>query len=225
MEKAEPNDLVQPPKESFMVRFVRWLDPKLEKFRPEKEPEEPEPPEPYIPESVEDVVWLLKKTPLSVLSEKERGIIAAAMQFPSKRVKDLMLPRAEITFVHKNDFMGPLMLDKLYKSGLSHFPVLGAGGKVEGVLHTASLNSLEIKETERCAEYLDPRVYYMREDYTLEQAFAAFLRTNCHFFMVVNRDGLTTGLITYKMLAAYLLGEVPEDDFHYDDDVMLVAKR
>lgn len=209
-------------KPSLMQRFVRWLDPKLEKFREQKEPEAPEP---YIPESPEDVAWILKKTPLSVLDTREREIIAAAMQFPTKRVRDLMLPRAEITFVYKNDFMGPLMLDKLYKSGLAHFPVLGAGGKIEGVLHTASLNSLEIKETERCAEYLDPEVYYMREDYTLEQAFAAFLRTNCYFFMVVNRDGITTGLFTYKMLVSYLLGEVPEDDFHYDKDLMSVAKR
>jgi len=220
MEKTDEQE--QSKKISLMQRFVQWLDPKLERFRLEKEDEVPEP---YIPESIEDVVWILKKTPRSILGEKERGIIAAAMQFSTTRVKDLMLPRTEITFVHKNDFMGPLMLDKLYKSGLSHFPVLGTGGKIEGVLHTASLNSLKIKETERCAEYLDPEVYYMREDYTLEQAFAAFLRTNCYFFMVINRNGVTTGLLTYKMLVSHLLGEVPEDHFENDTDAASVARR
>jgi CBS domain containing-hemolysin-like protein len=65
----------------------------------------------------------------------------------------------------------------------------------------------------------------MRDNYTLEQAMAAFLRTNCYFFMVVNSNGTLVGLLTFKMLISHLLGKAPEDDFEADGDVNAVAKR
>ena len=171
------------------------------------------------------MVWVLKKVPKNVLSEADREKIMMAMTFSDKKVRDIMLPRGEITFVHINDFMGPLTLDKLYKSGFSHFPVLDTKGGIAGIIHTKLLNSLEVKDTDRAASFLDEKVYYMRENYTLSEALSAFLRTSSYFFMVVNSDGQVVGLLTLKMLIKRMLGELPEDDFDNDDDAMAVAKR
>ena len=200
--------------------FAKWLG-----LKDDDTPSEPDEPELVIPQTTEELVEILKRAPKSVLSTRERNIIASAMSFQSRPVSDLMLPKSEITFVHENDFLGPLMLDKLYKSGYSHFPVLNTTGSVVGVLHTESLNSLKIRETDRAKEYLDPKIYYMRDDYSLEQAFAAFLRTNCFFFLVVDKHADIVGLFTYKMLAEYILGRVPKDDFDRDQDITAVARR
>lgn len=208
-------------KNKFMVWLAAHLGPKLDKYRNV----EPEVPEIYLPETEEDLIWVLRKLPENVLSSADREKIMSAMTFSTKKVHDIMLPRAEITFVHINDFMGPLTLDKLYQSGFSHFPVLDVKGGIAGIIHTSSLNSLEIKDTDRAASFLDGNVFYMRDDYTLSQALSAFLRTNSYFFMVVNHDGQVVGLLTLKMLLKKLLGEVPEDEFSGDKDVMTVAKR
>ncbi len=208
-------------KNKFMVWLAAHLGPKLDKYRNV----EPEVPEIYLPETEEDLIWVLRKLPKNVLSSADREKIMSAMTFSTKKVHDIMLPRAEITFVHINDFMGPLTLDKLYQSGFSHFPVLDVKGGIAGIIHTSSLNSLEIKDTDRAASFLDENVFYMRDDYTLSQALSAFLRTNSYFFMVVNHDGQVVGLLTLKMLLKKLLGEVPEDEFSGDKDVMTVAKR
>lgn len=205
----------------FMTWLAKKLGPKLDKYRKV----EPEIPEIYLPETEEDLIWVLKKLPEEVLSKADREKIMMAMTFSDKKVKDIMLPRTEITFVHVNDFMGPLTLDKLYQSGFSHFPVLDVKGGIAGIIHTASLNSLEIKDTDRAASFLDKNVYYLRDNYKLSEALAAFLRTNSYFFMVVNSDGQVVGLLTLKMLLKRLLGEIPEDDFSDDDKVMSVAKR
>lgn len=205
----------------FMKWLAGWLGPRLDKYRKV----EPEIPEIYLPETTEDLVWVLNKLPASVLTAEDREKIIMAMTFSDKKVRDVMLKRGEITFVHVNDFMGPLTLDKLYKSGFSHFPVLDVKGGIAGVIHTSSLNSLEIKDTDRAASFLDPEVFYMRDNYSLAQAMAAFLRTNSYFFMVVNSEGQVVGLLTLKMLIARLLGEAPEDDFVDDENVMAVAKR
>ena len=205
----------------FMTWLAKKLGPVLDKYRNDNS----DIPEIFLPETEEDLVWVLKKLPENVLKKADREKIMMVMTFSNKKVRDIMLPRAEITFVHVNDFMGPLTLDKLYQSGFSHFPVLGVKGEIAGIIHTSSLNSLEIKDTDRAASFLDKNVYYMRDNYTLTEALAAFLRTNSYFFMVVNTDAQVVGLLTLKMLIKKLLGEVPEDNFSDDDKVMSVAKR
>jgi magnesium and cobalt transporter len=205
----------------FMAWLAKTLGPKLDKYRKT----EPEIPEIYLPETEEDLVWVLKKLPEDVLRKTDFEKIIMAMTFSEKKVRDIMLPRDNITFVHINDFMGPLTLDKLYQSGFSHFPVLDTKGGIAGIIHTSSLNSLEIKETDRASSYLDKNVYYMRDNYSLSEALAAFLRTNSYFFMVVDSNAKIVGLLTLKMLIKKLLGEVPEDNFSDDKDVLAVAKR
>lgn len=206
-----------------MKSVVGWLDPKLEAFREQKEPEELPP---YVPTSLEDFIGVMKRTPKEYLSSKQRALIASSMSFAERKVSDVMMPRSEITFVYEHDFLGPLMLDKLYQSGSSHFPVLSSDGRqVIGMIHTDSLNSLEVKNTDRATKYLDKKIYYLREDYTLEQAMSAFLRTNCFFFIVIDQSGQLVGLLSYKMLVGFLLGYIPHDDFLEDSSISAVMKR
>ena len=207
----------------FMKKLTKWVDPVLEKYR---EPVIPEEQPPYVVKDVNDLIGVLKRTPKEVLSGKQRALIASSMSFSEREVSEIMMPRSEITFVYEHDFLGPLMLDKLYQSGSSHFPVLSSDGhQVIGLIHTDQLNSLEIKNTDRATKYLDKTVYYLRADYSLEQAMAAFLRTNCFFFLVIDKNGQIVGLLTYQMLIDYLLGHVPHDDFEEDTSISAVMKR
>ncbi len=208
---------------NFMKKFTKWVDPKLEKYR---EPKKPEEIPPYVPKDLEDFIGIMRRAPQNVLTGKDRALIAACMSFKDRKVEEIMMPRAEITFVYEHDFLGPLMLDRLYKSGSSHFPVLSSDGhQVVGLISTEKLNSLEIKNTDRASNYIDKKVYYLRSDYTLEQAMSAFLRTNCFFFIVIDKTGSLVGLLTYKMLVAYLLGYLPHDDFYEDSSISAVIKR
>jgi CBS domain containing-hemolysin-like protein len=200
-----------------MVRMVKSLDPKLEKYRPKKVA--------YAPQTKKDLIDILARTPKSVLNTEEREIIASAMTFSEKLVSYVMLPKSKMTFVHENDFLGPLTLSKLYESGFEHFPVIGASGRITGLLHTKELNSLEVKETDRALKYLDENVYYIRNDHTLEMALAAFLRTNCHFFIVIDQAEKPVGLITYNMIAQAMLGKKFTDNFDSDLQISAVAHR
>ncbi len=178
-----------------------------------------------MPESLADLFWILKKTPPSVLSDEERELIVAAMTFNERRVRDVMLKKTKMVMVKEDEVLGPLVLDKLYKSGYSHFPVRARNGEIIGVLHTESLNSLEIKETDTAKKYMDPQVYFVRDDYTLEQAMAAFIRTNCYFFIVVNKRAEVVGMTSFERLIKLLLGYVPTDTFTGDGSAKTVANR
>ena len=182
------------------------------------------PPE-YAPKTIEDFIGVLKRTPKTVLNLEQRSISSAAMSFSDRPVKSIMLPKSEVTFVYEHDFLGPLMLDKLYRSGFSHFPVLDREQHIVGILHTESLNSLEIKKTDRASKYYEKSVYFIRADYSLEQAFAAFLRTGSQFLIVIDKSEELVGILTLEMLAEHLLGHVPKDDFDNDSSSYSVAKR
>lgn len=178
------------------------------------------------PKTLTEFVEMLRDTPEEVLSRKERAMIVATMEFKNLRVSDIMTPREKITFVNIRDFLGPLMLDKLYKSGYSQFPVLDETGRqVIGTISTERLNSLEIRENDTAEKYLDPTVYYLRNDYNLEQAVSAFMRTHCYFFIVVNKMGQLVGTLTYKDLMAVVLGYTPKDDFSEDSSLGAVIRR
>ncbi len=204
----------------LMKKFVRWLDPKLDRFRSAKAPTPP-----YTPKTVADFIGVMKRTPKEVINDNQRNIIAAAMSFKDRKVKEIMLPKDQMTFVYENDYLGPVMLDKLYKSGFEHFPVLDKQKHIVGVIHTESLNSLEIRKTDKASKYLDKNVFYLREDYTLDQALAAFMRTNSFIFMVINKSEELVGLMSFEMMMKFLLGEIPEDGFTKDNSSFSVAKR
>ena len=181
-------------------------------------------PEIFYPETTEDLVWLINKLPEEVISKQQRRTMAAAMTFDSKLVKEVMTPKNEVIIIHENDFMGPLTLSRLYQSGLSHFPVVGARGEIVGLIHTKTLFSLSVKETDRASAFLDKNVYFMSENYTLKEALLAFIRTSCYFFIVVDDHGKVTGLMSFDKLIEMIVGDLPETDFDMDQDLMSVVK-
>lgn len=183
-------------------KFVKWLDPKLEKYRPAK-PSRPAPK--YSPKTIEDFIGVLQRTPKSILSSRDRDRIAAVMSFDDRTVKELMIPKSKMIFVNEKEVLGPLVLDKLYKSGFTNFPVVDSYNKVKGVIHTEALNALEIKKTDHAAKYLDTNVNYLHTNDSLQSAIEEIERTNSYYFLVLNEDESLAGFFTIQILLDYLL--------------------
>lgn len=235
-----------------MRRLTKWLDPRLEKYRsapklpaeatplttevshsadttPSSKAPEPETPapekSPETPRTAADFLKILQRTPRSVLDYRARQIITMALKLPKTTAAELMTPKSKIVYVRDNEVLGPLTLDRLYRSGFAHFPVIDANEKIIGSVHTTSFNNLEIRETSRVSEILDPGVYYIRSDYNLEQVLAAFLRANCYYFLVVDSFGRIIGILTFSRFISFLFGDTITDDFDRDNDRLAVAKR
>ena len=188
--------------ENFLRKFVKWLDPKLEKFRPTK-PSKPTPK--YSPKTLEDFIGVLQRTPKSILSSRDRDRIAAIMSFDSRTVKELMVPKSKMIFVGETEILGPLTLDKLYKSGFTNFPVVDSRENVKGIIHTEALNALEVKKTDRAEKYLDKTVNYLHVNDSLKFAVEEIERTNSYYFLVLDTEDSLAGFFTIQMLLDYLL--------------------
>lgn len=184
--------------------------------------------EDYIarPQNHQQLVDFLKDLDNKLMSATEKATLAATMTLTSRSVKELMLPKSEMTFVHDMDFLGPLMLDKLYRSGYEDFPVLSPSNDIIGMLNTSNFNNLSIKETDRVIKYINHDLYYLNEKYSIERALNAFLRVKTRQFLVVNQYKQIVGMLTLQDLLEYLLGgRELGDDFARDDDIALVASR
>ena len=186
--------------EKIIRKIVKWLDPKLEKFRPAK------PPTPkYAPKTLEEFIDVLRRTPKSILSSRDRDRIAAIMSFDERQVKELMVPKSKMVFVNQKEVLGPLVLDKLYKSGFTNFPVVDNNDKVKGIIHTEALNALEIKRTDRAEKYLDKNVNYLHLTDSLTDVVSEIERTNSYYFLLLDEKDSLAGFFTIQMLLDYLL--------------------
>ena len=188
--------------DSFMQKFVKWLDPKLERFRSHQDSPKPQK---YTPKTLEEFIEVLQRTPHNILSNRDRSRIAAIMSFDDRTIDKLMIPKSRMVFVNSKDVLGPLVLDKLYKSGFTNFPVVDNHDKFKGIIHTEALNALEIKKTDRAEKYMDKHVNYLHLGDSLKFVVEEIERTNGYYFLVLDENESLAGFFTIQMLLDYLL--------------------
>jgi CBS domain containing-hemolysin-like protein len=163
----------------------------------------------------------------SVLSNDERTLIVNGLGYETRLVSEVMTPRSVIDSVSKTEHLGPLTLDDLHKKGHSRFPVTnGDIDHVVGMLHVHDLLTIDAKRRSTSVEKaMEPRVFYIKDDQTLQHALAAFLRTHHHLFVVVNEFHETVGLLSLEDVIEALLGRKIIDEFDAHEDLRVVAAR
>ena len=190
----------------FLQKITKFLDPKLDKYREKKPTAKPKPTPKYTPKTTEEFIDLLRRTPKSILDDTARERISAVMSFDDRTIGSIMIPKSKMVFVNEADILGPLALDKLYKSGFTNFPVIDNRNQIKGVIHTEALNALEIKKTDRASKYLDPAVHYLHTGDSLKYAVTEIERTGSNFFIVLDDSDELAGFFTIQQLLNYLLG-------------------
>jgi CBS domain containing-hemolysin-like protein len=161
-----------------------------------------------------------------VLSAEERKLIVNSLSFGDKRVREVMTPRDEIMSVKKNEFLGPLVLDELSKSGHGKLPVISSDiNHIVGILHLEGLLALDSKRSTTAEKAMEAKVYYIHKDQTLEHALTEFLSTRHYMLIVINEARETIGLITLTDVVEALIGREIVDEFQSHDSIRAVAQR
>lgn len=179
----------------------------------------------YTPQSEKDLVEIIRRTPTEALSIRDRNLISGAMSFKSRKASLIMMPKDDITFLNEKDNLGPLALDKLYKTGDTVFPVLNRNEKVCGLLRTDKLDLLHIGKTEPVAKLMETGVAFARYDYTLEQLLAVFLRNRTDYVLIIDDKEKLLGYAELGTLISVLFNREIKDDFDNDTSSSAVANR
>ena len=228
----------------MMAKLVKALDPRFDKYR-EKPMSESEKVrendlrkfdeqleaavkmerENYTPQSEKELVQVIRRTPREVLSVRNRNLISGAMSFGKRRAMLITMPREDITFLQDSDFLGPLNLDKLYKTGDTIFPVLNKAKKVCGIIRTNELDLLHITKDQPVTKLMEHNVVFARDDYSLEQLLAVFLRNHTDYVFIIDKNENLLGYAELNTLIAILFNREVKDDFEDDASSISVSRR
>lgn len=175
----------------------------------------------------EDLVELLDyqiKQSDNRISKADIELVQSALQYGDKQVADILVPVRVVTTVSSAEPIGPKLMDELYKSGHSRFPVIDA--EADAIVGTLYLRDLVGKDKKgHVRDVMRAQVYYVHEDFTLQQALHAFIKTKHHLFIVVNSFEEFVGIVTIEDILEQVLGKQIVDEFDQYDDMRAVAAK
>jgi CBS domain containing-hemolysin-like protein len=136
----------------------------------------------------------------------ERTLLRAKklIAFEAAKVSDYQVAWKQLMRVTATDDIGPKLLDELYRSGQSAFPVtqLKGGKDVVGVLNREAVG---LKTQGQVKDFMQSNVTAVNEDESLESALDRFASTGQSLFLVINKDKKVTGAIMLKDCVSALM--------------------
>ncbi|WP_295451306.1 transporter associated domain-containing protein [uncultured Thiodictyon sp.] len=171
------------------------------------------------PQNREQLIELLKDAKSRALLDTDAlSMIEGVLQVSELRVRDIMIPRAEMVYVRRED---PLerVLEVAVKSAHSRFPVIGDDkGEVVGVMLAKDLLTFCVENGRRpfnIRDLLRPTVF-VPESKRLNVLLKEFRASRNHMAVVVDEYGSAAGLVTIEDVLEQIVGEI-EDEHDYDE--------
>ena len=175
--------------------------------------------------SKDELLHMTRQSP-GILSTDEKLLLESGLKFGNRLVSEVMTPQSVIETVNKGELLGPLTLDELYKKGHSRLPVIdGDINHIIGILYIQDLLTVTSRKTPTAEEAMEQKVFYIREDQTLQHALSAFLKTHHHLFVVVNEYRETVGVLSLEDVMEAFLGKKIDDEYDEHSDLRVVAER
>ena len=175
--------------------------------------------------SSDELIDLIEKSS-GLLDEDEKALIVNGLKFNKQKVKTIMTPREKVVSVGRKEFLGPLVLNDLHKTGHTKLPVIDDDlDHIIGTLHLESLFSLDDKKSVTAEKAMEPRVFYIRDNHTLSQALVEFITTRRYLLAVINKAKQTVGILTLSDVMKALTGKDLDNNFDSYDNLRIVASN
>jgi magnesium and cobalt transporter len=171
------------------------------------------------PQDKEQLLALLKDAKERALLDTDAlSMIEGVMQVADLRVRDIMIPRAQMVSVRRDD---PLerILDIAVESAHSRFPVTGDDkGEVVGILLAKDLLAFCSEQGRRAFNIRDllRSAVFVPESKRLNVLLKEFRTSRNHMAIVVDEYGNAAGLVTIEDVLEQIVGEI-EDEHDFDE--------
>ena len=147
-----------------------------------------------------------------VIDNMEKLMIEQALEFPEKKVEDIMIPKSKM-FCFEIHESPKVILKKLRKRFYSRIPVyLGAKTKIKGIVFVKDI-LLKIK---RCgfnwklSEILQP-VFFVSPKLKIYKLLKEFQKRKVHLAIVADSKGQVLGLVSLEDVLEELFGEIYDE--------------
>jgi CBS domain containing-hemolysin-like protein len=178
----------------------------------------------YQLEDLVELIELQSKQNENRVPKDQLKMAIGALTFGSKTVQSIMIPKRLVISAKQTDNVGPILMEELYESGHSRFPVIDKKPeRVVGILFLHDI--IDLKHSGKVSDVMKKEVFYAHEEHTLDKVFQAFLKTKHHMFIVVNRFEEIVGLITIEDVLEQIIGKEIFDEFDKYEDLKEVANN
>jgi magnesium and cobalt transporter len=163
-----------------------------------------------------------------VLDRDSLDMIEGVLQVSEMKVRDIMVPRAQMDVVDKNS-PPESYLPMVMESGHSRFPMVdGDKDKIVGILLAKDLLRYLFLDKKKRAHFnihdmLRPAVF-VPESKRLNVLLREFRTSRNHMAIVVDEYGGVAGLVTIEDVLEQIVGEI-SDEYDIDDDVMIMPRE
>ncbi len=152
-----------------------------------------------------------------VISEDTREMIKGVLEVSDLRVRDIMIPRAQIVAL-KIDSTVEELLSTVISSAHSRFPVVNEDkDHIEGILLAKDLLQYGFKNNDEpfsLEQVIRPAVV-VPESKRVDVLLKEFRSQRYHMAIVVDEYGGVSGLVTIEDILEEIVGEI-EDEFDHD---------
>ncbi len=156
--------------------------------------------------------------PASDIDADEERIIKGALSFSEKKVKTIMTPAKKMVAISAKERISESTLRFITQSGHSRIPVYENNkNQVVGVLYVKDLIGKEIIG-KTVGELARSQIIFVAEDKPLDDLLDDFKKTKNHLFIVVNKKGEVSGLVTIEDVLEEILGVEIVDEFDQNQD-------
>ena len=152
----------------------------------------------------------------NIIATESLSMIEGVLQVDKLQVRDIMIPRANIHFLHLDDSYHHI-LKTVMSSGHSRYPVFDLDrDDVEGILLVKDLlKYVGLEETFEIDDILR-RPAFVPESQNLNTLLSQFRNSRNHMAIVVDEFSGTSGLVTIEDVLEQIVGDI--DDEHDDVD-------
>lgn len=152
----------------------------------------------------------------NIISSESLSMIVGVMQVDNLRVRDIMIPRANIEFIHLDDSYHKI-LETVMEAGHSRYPVFDADrDDVEGILLVKDLLKYVGKEKSFDIDDILRPASFVPESQNLNTLLSQFRNSRNHMAIVVDEYSGTSGVVTIEDVLEQIVGDI--DDEHDDVD-------
>ena len=176
------------------------------------------------PQNKEELINLLRDAhSRSLIDSETLGMIEGVIQFTQMRVRDIMLPKKQMTCISQNDSLQEV-IEIVSSSGHSRFPVTGDhADEVIGILHAKDLLRFQVEQkTDFDLQDIIRLATFVPESKRLDLLLSEFRSNRNHMAIVVDEYGAVNGFVTIEDIIEQIIGDI-EDEFDIDEEAYIKA--
>jgi magnesium and cobalt transporter len=151
---------------------------------------------------------------------EERILLANILELRSRTIRDVMVPRADITGIGVDATLKEVT-EVLTKNNHSRLPVYGVNlDDAVGMVHIKDVLAWSGREGEFSLKNIQRRILFLSPSMQVLELLLEMRAKRSHMALVVDEFGGVDGLVTIEDLVEEIVGEI-EDEHHQDNDPRL----